>query len=103
MVGGTIVLVIWVSLAWSISMDTSSVPVFEVNGSENDSKLETNASCLIVVIFLSVVEFFETLNAGVGAIFVEFVEIEEIGGEARVEELLQAQSENYFSSYMRVV
>ena len=84
-------------------MDTSSVPVFEVNGSENDSKFEINASCLIAIIFLSVAEFFETLNVLVGAIFVEFVEIEETGGEARVSGLLQAKSENYFSSYMRVV
>jgi hypothetical protein len=67
-------------LAWSISMDTSSVPVFEVNGPENDSKLETNVSCLIAVILFSVDESFETLNADVGAIFVEFVEIEENRG-----------------------
>jgi len=45
------------------------VPVFEVNGLESDLKLETSASCLVVVIFLPVAEFFEILNAGVGAIF----------------------------------
>jgi hypothetical protein len=58
-----------------------SVPVFEVNGSESDSILEVRASCLVAVIFLPVAEFFETLNAAVGGILVEFVEIKEIGDE----------------------
>lgn len=52
---------------------------FEVNDSESDSILKGSASCLVAIMFLPVAGSFESLKAGVGAIFVEFVEIEEVG------------------------